>query len=398
MRPVILPPPAAPERGRRLRRGGVRRPRHGFTLVELLVVIAIIGTLMALLLPAVQAARESGRRTACLNNLKQLATAVESHKTSMGHFPTGGWSTNWIGNPDRGANWRQPGGWCYTILPYMESLNLYTLASTAAGRNQLVSTNQPMFVCPTRRATGLVRVATGVLGPTGDGVVVSTTAGWVHTDYAGNRGAVTHAVGATGNTSPASTDTDRAMSFIPHAASATISWVSGTTLSGTSQGAAAPTAGLWQEVDRALNTSQIPPGGVDGVSTGGVIYAGSAVLPVSVRDGFANTYLFAEKYVPQSQYTTGDNPGDDQCAYVGESPDTVRGGQRAPAIDTTPWPAGNTAGEQDILAGVFGSPHQGGFNAAMCDGSVRSVGFDVDPMVHFLLAAKADRQTVQPPD
>jgi prepilin-type processing-associated H-X9-DG protein len=48
--------------------------------------------------------------------------------------------------------------------------------------------------------------------------------------------------------------------------------------------------------------------------------------------------------------------------------------------------------------GVFGGPHQGGFNAAMCDGSVRSVGFDVDPMVHFLLAAKADRQTVQPPD
>ena len=360
------------------------------------MVIGIIGTLMALLLPAVQAARESGRRTACLNNLKQLATAVESHKTSMGHFPTGGWSTNWIGNPDRGANWRQPGGWCFTLLPYMESLNLYTLASTAAGRDQLVSTNQPMFVCPTRRATGLVRVATGVLGPTGDSVVISSTiAGWVHTDYAGNRGAVTHAVGATGTTAPASTDTNRAMSFIPHAAGATISWVSGTTLAATSS---TVTAGIWQLVDAALNTSQIPPGGVDSVSTGGVIYAGSAVLPVSIRDGFANTYLFGEKYVPQSQYTSGDNPGDDQCAYVGESPDTVRGGQRAPASDTTPWPAGNTAGEQDILAGVFGGPHQGGFNAAMCDGSVRTVGFDVDPMVHFLLAAKADRQTVQPPD
>jgi prepilin-type processing-associated H-X9-DG protein len=279
----------------------------------------------------------------------------------------------------------------------MESLNLYTLASTAAGRNQLVSTNQPMFVCPTRRGTGVVRVATGVSRPQGDGVVISSTiAEWVHTDYAGNRGAVTHAVGATGNPAPAATDTNnRAMSFIPHAASATISWVSGTTLADTSS---TVTAGLWQLVDAALNTSQIPPDGVDSVSTGGVIYAGSAVLPVSIRDGFANTYLFGEKYVPQSQYTTGDNPGDDQCAYVGESPDTVRGGQRAPASDTTPWPSVNTAGEQDILAGVFGSPHQGGFNAAMCDGSVRSVGFEVDPMVHFLLAAKADRQTVQPPD
>ena len=388
MRPMIPTRPAKAAIG--------ARHRGGFTLVELLVVIAIIGTLAGLLLPAVQAARESGRRTACSNNLKQLATAAESHKTSLGHFPTGGWSSNWIGNPNRGGNWMQPGGWCYTLLPYMESLNLYTLASTAGGRDQLVSTNQPLLVCPTRRSTGVLPVAAGVLRPTGDGVVISATIpGWVHTDYAGNRGATTHAVGITANTAPASTDTTRATYFIPHAAGATISWVSGTTLSGTSS---APTAALWQLVETELNLAQIPPGGADAVPTGGVIYAGSDVLPVSVRDGFANTYLFAEKYVPQSQYATGTNPGDDQCAYVGESSDTVRGGQSPPASDTTPWPAATTAGEQDILVGVFGGPHSGGFNAAMCDGSVRSIGFDVDAMVHFLLAARADRQTVQPPD
>jgi type II secretory pathway pseudopilin PulG len=58
--------------------------------VELLVVIAIIGMLVALLLPAVQAARESARRSACANNLRQLAMAAKSHETSMGHLPTGG--------------------------------------------------------------------------------------------------------------------------------------------------------------------------------------------------------------------------------------------------------------------------------------------------------------------
>ncbi|MEI6367630.1 MAG: DUF1559 domain-containing protein, partial [Planctomycetota bacterium] len=82
--------------------------RRGFTLVELLVVIAIIGTLIALLLPAIQAARESGRRASCANNIKQLALGVESHKTSLGHFPTGGWDQNWLGDKDRGADWRQP--------------------------------------------------------------------------------------------------------------------------------------------------------------------------------------------------------------------------------------------------------------------------------------------------
>ena len=67
----------------------IRPPkRNGFTLVELLVVLAIIGVLTAILLPAVQAARESGRRTHCANNLKQLSLAVHNFNDARGHLPS----------------------------------------------------------------------------------------------------------------------------------------------------------------------------------------------------------------------------------------------------------------------------------------------------------------------
>ncbi|MGI9427971.1 MAG: DUF1559 domain-containing protein [Bythopirellula sp.] len=86
----------------------------GFTLVELLVVIAIIGILVALLLPAVQAAREAARRSQCQNNLKQAGLALQNFHTALGHFPVGSSRTK---SGDYGYSW-----W-YEILPYMEESN-----------------------------------------------------------------------------------------------------------------------------------------------------------------------------------------------------------------------------------------------------------------------------------
>lgn len=95
--------------------------RRAFTLVEILVVIAIIGILIALLLPAVQYAREAGRRTQCINNLRQLGVALQLYQGALGVFPSG-----YISNVDKDGNDTGPGwGWGAMLLPQLEQKPVY---------------------------------------------------------------------------------------------------------------------------------------------------------------------------------------------------------------------------------------------------------------------------------
>jgi prepilin-type N-terminal cleavage/methylation domain-containing protein/prepilin-type processing-associated H-X9-DG protein len=130
--------------------------KHGFTLVELLVVIAIIGILVALLLPAIQAAREAARRSSCLNNVAQLGLALHNYEFNFETFPPGVTDT-------KGPIRNEPQGlhvsWIVQILPYMEERTLYRRFDQAAGaysgvNAQVRSTGVSILMCPSSNSEG----------------------------------------------------------------------------------------------------------------------------------------------------------------------------------------------------------------------------------------------------
>ena len=112
--------------------------RRGFTLIELLVVIAIIGVLIGLLLPAVQAAREAGRRAQCTNNLKQLGVALHNHHVTFGHFPTGAIKDAPCEKHNNAIEGGQGLGACWGtfILPYLEQKQVFDAMSKYCEEDQ----------------------------------------------------------------------------------------------------------------------------------------------------------------------------------------------------------------------------------------------------------------------
>ncbi len=158
------------------------RQQRGFTLVELLVVIAIIAVLVGLLLPAVQAARESVRRIQCVNNLKQMGLGLHNYHSAYNKFPVGGAGIVSATNAAIRRQWRP--SWGSTLLPFMEQTNLYNELNldvpyldpvNQAGGAKLV----PIYLCPSAPTSEMTR-------PNGD--TPTSTIKFGRTDYGGNYG------------------------------------------------------------------------------------------------------------------------------------------------------------------------------------------------------------------
>jgi prepilin-type N-terminal cleavage/methylation domain-containing protein/prepilin-type processing-associated H-X9-DG protein len=132
---------------------GIRRSAtaRGFTLVELLVVIAIIGSLVALLLPAVQAAREAARRNSCVNNLKQMGLAVQNHADATKQYPMG-----------RETTTPTSVSWAFRLLPYLEKNNIFTAFHKGVrvdndANAMAMRTPINEYACPSRRTAAADR-------------------------------------------------------------------------------------------------------------------------------------------------------------------------------------------------------------------------------------------------
>jgi prepilin-type N-terminal cleavage/methylation domain-containing protein len=353
---------------------GIARLPRGFTLVELLVVITIIAILIALLLPAVQAAREAAREAQCKNNLKQLALACLQHEQATGRIPSNGWGDWWTGDADLGSGQRQPAGWIYNVLPYIEQQALHDLGAgltwnSAAKKSfnmQRLGTPVAMLYCPTRRRPIAYAWAQPSYSIVNAGMPTAVGRG----DYVINGG-------------------------------------------DTFTGPGLPTPALWAPAngDNGYGgPATIADGGVGGTPTQiakakatftqigrlatGVAYCGSLVRLADVTDGASNTYLLGEKYLMPDNYANGQDPGDNEDAMMGDNEDIARWSSQSGELSSsgTPLqpfpPAPDTPGYLNRYA--FGSAHLTGFQMALCDGSVRLLNYALDYETHRRLCNRKD--------
>lgn len=312
-----------------------------FTLVELLVVIGLIGVLIALLLPAVQASRESSRRVVCQNNLRQVSLGVQNHLDTHKHYPNGGWGHKWAGVPTRGNGRNQPGGWVYNTLPFLELGNIHRLGGDPQSPNaeesytRRLSTPICLFYCPTRRPCTTYQTSSRweyLSKPLPVGSISSTA----RSDYAINGGPIVY----TSWPGPESIMAGEDPNY------------------------------RWPR----------PPRNFSGIS-----YLRTAATDRQILDGTSNTFLLGEKFIDPAHYSDGESLGDNETLYSGYATDLHR------YTKENSLPLQDTSRPLEVKGyTLFGSAHFDALHMAFCDGSVKALAYSIDAMTYYSLGSRDD--------
>jgi prepilin-type N-terminal cleavage/methylation domain-containing protein/prepilin-type processing-associated H-X9-DG protein len=361
---------------------------RGFTLVELLVVIAIIGVLVALLLPAVQAAREAARRTECTNKLKQMGLALQNHVSAQNMFPTGGTGnaapieqyrnggTTGSGQPN-GPN-SQGLGWGFQLLPYLEQNAVRGLSTT----QQISQTVVALYFCPSRRSP-------------------SNVSGNALTDYAAAQ-PMTYRCPQRGPNRGQLYNLDEFNPFqggSEHNMLQEQFWC--TALGWRTPSNDSVFDGVIVRTPWVITTDATPTAPAIGEPPSA---APKASRPKEIIDGLSNTLVISEKLVRSDLYegnTDGQGNGsesDDRGWSDGWDPDVMRSTAVPPLSDGDSAICYNPAterfctGADDVY--FFGSAHPSGINAVYADGSVHRLAFDVDVVVFNALGTKNGEEVI----
>jgi prepilin-type processing-associated H-X9-DG protein len=327
-------------------------------LVELLVVIAIIGILIALLLPAIQAAREAARRTQCRNNLKQLGLGCLSHLEAQKHYPTGGMFYTAMVDPDFGFGKMQCGSWTSTILPFMDYGTIWKMAKGLSGGKNgpkglalraMSKTPIPLMICPTRRPCMVMPSAIGAF-------VASNAADSAANDYTSARG--------------------------DYGCNQGMDLASYNRMGGA----------VWQSdvyprpsPDTHVYLAEM------GVVFHGPIYQRSTVKVPQILDGTSHTIMLGEKYLIAGHYLDGVSWTDIENLYIGYDDDYSKTtDQSIPGAEYRR----DTHNFDQFWA--FGSAHSSVANFVFCDGSVHSIDYDIEPIVYRSLGFRDDKVWLDP--
>ncbi len=323
--------------------------------------------------------------------MKQIGLAAQNHHSAQKFFPTGGWGYHYVGDPNRGFDKRQPGGWIFNLLPFLEEKSIHDMGkglsyggnktgALSKALGQMMGMTCRTIMCPSRREDqGLYPMA-----------YAGETTQWYNVDQS---------CMPPGSPYPLVARSD----YCINAGDGSV-YQNGTNVS-------SPTGVTDMDTYAFPNPNPCDDPTNTGAYCTGISYYRSTVPIRKVTDGLTFTYLVGEKFLYTDMYQSGLDGADNEFAYTGWDNDLYRTAgvnygssptiNTAPTTDWSPLHDQNSYGNVNTVtneADRWGSAHPGTFNMVFCDGSVHTITYSIDLLIHRRYSNRMDGQAINAPD